>query len=229
MEFDLTTINRSRLESLPLAVLPPTYLLQAGCGNGCYLDPPGFPSYFTRDVYTQHGNAPGNPGSVSMTILGRAVARVRDDHEKTAARLRRLWSPLPLEHARTVAWIRDTYRHFARCYFAPDRSVEPGASPIVLESEAAGLGIAMPENHAAAVRIRRFYPDHAPDLEYIAHPPSTVDGDWWTVYAACPSPGECPGMVDRWGRGGGYTVTHPINGSWCQVCGWHEEEGKRTA
>jgi hypothetical protein len=57
MGFDLTTINRSRLESLPLAVLPPTYRLQAGCGNGCYLDPPGFPSYFTRHVYTPEENA----------------------------------------------------------------------------------------------------------------------------------------------------------------------------
>jgi hypothetical protein len=255
MDIDTTTINRAKLESLPLAVIPRTYQQQSGMGNGCAGDPPGFPSYFTRHVYTEHGNSPSNPKSIDMTILGRVLARVRDNPESLTRRLRALWSPLPLDHPRTVAWIRDRYRHLARCYSVPDRleygrpktlcagsfgdfahktfDDDPRFSDDWRAKERAAVDaynrdvdaewarIAVPGNHCAVRAIREFYPDYAPDLELIAHPPTEVEGDWWAVYASRPSPEDCPGMLARWGRVGGHTVTHPLNGNWCQVCGWH--------
>jgi hypothetical protein len=52
LSFDYSTINKDALNRLPIVKLPPTYRLQAGMGNGCFLDPPGYPTYFTQSVYT---------------------------------------------------------------------------------------------------------------------------------------------------------------------------------
>src|SRR6266568_3788654 len=52
------TIDLERLRKLRVYNLPRTYELQRGMGNGCSGDAPGFPTYFTKSVYTQHGNSP---------------------------------------------------------------------------------------------------------------------------------------------------------------------------
>jgi len=75
--------------------------------------------------------------------------------------------------------------------------------------------VAQPENHAAYQFIKKYYDQHEPDLELIANPPE-IDGNWWETYDHRPTPEECPGTA-RWGRP---VNPHPVNGSWCQVCGW---------
>lgn len=46
--YDYNTIDKDKLARLPLYHKPSTYRLQSNPGNGCYLDPPGYPTYFTR-------------------------------------------------------------------------------------------------------------------------------------------------------------------------------------
>ena len=111
------TIDKNRLARLPKYKLPPTYQLQRDPGNGCYGDPPGYPTYFTRSVYTQFGNTP--PRSPQLMLLGRVVQAAHEDYETVVARLERLYLPLPIEHPRTRAWIQATYKHLQHCYRDP--------------------------------------------------------------------------------------------------------------
>jgi len=125
--YDYSTLDLVRLRHLPIHKKPPTYNYQDGPGNGCMGDPPGFPTYFTRNVYTQFGNNPGRGAVVVITVPGekpRVVEttgwRPGDDwdkhHARQQAKIRRLWKPLSLNHPRTKAWIRDLHRHLHSCY-----------------------------------------------------------------------------------------------------------------
>jgi hypothetical protein len=51
--FDYSAINLTELQKLKTYNLPNSYRLQENYGNGCYMDPPGYPTYFTQSVYTQ--------------------------------------------------------------------------------------------------------------------------------------------------------------------------------
>lgn len=122
---DYSTINREELLELPVYKMLPTYRLQDGSGNGCYGDPPGYPTYFTRDVYTQHGNAPSRGPQYVIGVRGddggwRAVDNKGSDEDQKA-KLRRLWLPLPIDHPRTRMWIQGTYQHMANCYSDVER------------------------------------------------------------------------------------------------------------
>lgn len=164
-------------------------------------------------------------------------------------RMFRLWKPLPIDHPRTRAWIISTHRHFHHCYvddtlpvtdrnrmviypvpeyklksFVDDkrfndewRTVEK--ERIRLENEftikAAEL-IAMPRNHMATRTIQKFYPDHVPNLDLIENPGRGVE-KWWETLPRKPTPDKCPGE-SRWSD----NPKHPVNGTWCQVCGWHK-------
>jgi hypothetical protein len=86
-----------------------------------------------------------------------------------------------------------------------------------IELHNAWAKVCKPENHAAYLSVREFYPEHEPDLALIENPPHENGGDWWEVLDHKPSPEECPGTA-RWGRSG---RPHPSNGeSYCQMCGW---------
>lgn len=116
---DTSTINQQELNKLPclnLAAFHNNRLhLQDSSGNGCAGDPPGYPTYFTRCVYTTTGNSP-RPGVPHLTILERVVDDGRLHYEKIREILHRLWVPLPLDHERTRLWILSTYTHFHHCY-----------------------------------------------------------------------------------------------------------------
>jgi hypothetical protein len=71
--------------------------------------------------------------------------------------------------------------------------------------------VAIPENHQAVQIIRRYYPEHQPNLEWIDHAP-VHPGNWWSTASVQPAPDECPGE---------YTMKHPTGTTWCQWCGWH--------
>src|SRR4051812_49187147 len=109
---DFSTLNLDRLKKLPRYSLPPTYQLQQGSGNGCSGDPPGYPTYFTRSVYTRHGNHPRN--GPYMVIVFEGVNYVIPTQEEKL--VRNLWLPLSLDHPRTRLWISGTYRHHNHCY-----------------------------------------------------------------------------------------------------------------
>jgi hypothetical protein len=62
--------------------------------------------------------------------------------------------------------------------------------------------------------IQEFYPD----FKHTENPPAPT-GHWYTLMAERPTPEECPGEL---GWGNTPTSRHPVNSSWCQVCGWKE-------
>lgn len=118
-----STINEKRLAMLKIYEKPPTYHLQREPGNGCFLDPPGYPTYYTQSVYTQHGNSPRK--GAETIIFGRVVHHSSDwngvkdwneMHARRSERLRRLWVALPIDHPRTKAWMGALFRHFRSCY-----------------------------------------------------------------------------------------------------------------
>jgi len=261
---DTSTIDAGKLARLPLFVCPPSYHLQRDTGNGCAGDPPGYPTYFTRSVYTGRGNTPAR--GATLVILGRVVKTAEEDDETSRKRLAGLWKPLPLEHPRTRAWILSTFAHHRNCYHVPGREtlpfhddgrlliwpggclgktpfgrvrdlafetkwkrehesfdkwreeekdafrleIETGNARIIRECEA----VAIPENATATGIIRRYYPEFMPTPELFAAGLESP-GNWWEVMADTPAPENCPGQ---------YGHPHPVNGSWCQMCGWHSEE-----
>jgi hypothetical protein len=249
------TINLKLLRRLPVYVLPPSYQLQQDSGNGCAGDPPGYPTYFTKCVYTQYGNKP--PFSCSMVIrhndrlyeIERGWSCHKhvsyDDYRATAdALMRRLWLPLPLEHPRTQAWIADKFRHLRHCYLNPALSGRERWNKLVIypvpdyelntfiddacfsdkwrakeraaiiqanaDIVAAAYKIATHDNHAAVVSIREYYPEFQPTQDQIDGKVETI-GLWWETMAKRPTPDKCPGQ---------YGTPHPVNGTWCQFCGY---------
>ena len=254
LKHDTTTINRRALAMLPVHKMPPSYQLQRSPGNGCAGDPPGHPTYFTQAVYTMHGNTPAR--GAQMVIFGRVVQSSTDwdsvkswdeYHAKYQARMKKLWLPLPLDHPRTVEWIKRTYSHFNHCYQHPTEQEHGKPKTVILpvpyyelqsftddprfsdewrEKEKAAIeqrnqevtkereGVCTPDNHMAVVIIRRYYPDHEPNLDYITDAPEH-GGTWWERYATRPAPEDCPGDIG---------MKHPINGSWCQMCGYKAAE-----
>ena len=120
---DWSTINKKRLALLPPLALPPTYHLDDDMGNGCAGDPPGYPTYFTRNVYTQYGNTPRR--GARLVIGNRVVTQGDYNYEAVKKLLHRLWVPLPLDHPRTQAWILATFAHHRHCYHVPGTEALP--------------------------------------------------------------------------------------------------------
>jgi hypothetical protein len=234
------TINMKVLKRLPVYNSPSTCWLQKDMGNGCAGDPPGYPTYFTRSVYTQYGNSPrrGPQYVIAMHIVDAGYG------DKREALMRRLWLPLPLEHPRTQAWIADRFKHLHTCYLNPALSGREQWNEMVFypvpkwqlkgftdderfsdewrAKEMAAIDQANEEiirharkfanhdNHAAVISIREYYPEFKPTNDQINGCVQTV-GNWWETMAARPTPETCPGQ---------YGTEHPVNGSWCQMCGY---------
>ena len=122
------TIDKNRLTRLPKYEIPATFHLQTDPGNGCFLDPPGYPTYFTRSVYTPRGdNLQNGP---QLLLLGRVVVHSKDwdgckDWDAYRAKIDKrflsLYKPLPLDHPRTRAWIKQLYGYFKNCYQDPNK------------------------------------------------------------------------------------------------------------
>src|SRR6266403_368493 len=161
---DYSTLNTKRLALLPVHKMPPSYHYQTASGNGCAGDPPGYPTYFTRNVWTSHGNCPGRGARlvISHPTLGdRVVAAVDDSHDDLDYVLGWLWVPLPYDHPRVVAWRRTRYKHFAHCFVDNSRFDDCGHGPKMvfwpdrhnLNGEPNDLfwerGLIKPENHKA--------------------------------------------------------------------------------
>lgn len=120
---DHSTINIKELKRLPRYTVPPTYHVDRDSGNACYLDPPGYPTYFTRAVYTGYGNYPSRSACQVISLEGvhyiTLHALGNEDYEKHAVLMRKIWKPLSLDHPRTRAWIGALYRQSHHCYKNP--------------------------------------------------------------------------------------------------------------
>lgn len=288
---DYSTINMDALSKLPVFKCPPTYRLQDGLGNGCFLDPPGYPTYFTKSVYTQHGNSPRRGAELVIRDPVHQVWRIVQSSNdwdgctswdemraKVDLRISLLYKPLALNHPRVQEWMAYLFAYFHTCYIDPnaaphsqDRTViypvpyyklkhfhdDPRFSDEWRKRERAAVEqanaeiieqtrkIATPDNHSAVRLIREHYPDFQPEHLLADAPPSQITGlpfdvdsllkygltfrpkayNWFERLPHKPAPDECPG--EAWGKHEGQ---HPVNGSWCQVCGWQKRaEEKVTA
>jgi len=127
MLHDHSTLNLDELRNLPTCELPDRYHLQTDPGNGCAGDPPGYPTYFTRSVYTPAGNPPtrGPEQVIShdgvLYVTGSSGDWGKGEtfdtvHARSHALMRRLYVSLPFDHPRVQAWIAQTMRHQASMY-----------------------------------------------------------------------------------------------------------------
>lgn len=219
--------------------LPQTYHL-GSCGCGCFLEPPGHPTYFVRSIFTKYGNNPpyGQPcyylNGFGYTDL-KAVSALYGN---------KTFPKLPLEHPRTRAWIEALYTHLQHCYHNKEKEFDSDDTIIFpvpsyrlkhfkddhrfseewrqkemasisqynLEIVAKYRAIAITENHKAVIAIRKHYLDYSPELELIYKPPKRTP-TWWERLDEKPTPENCPGDVSLRRK-------HPVNGKRCQVCGW---------
>ncbi len=255
-QFDTSTVSAARLAYRAPVKLAPSYHLQTSFGNACYMNPPGHPAYFTRSIYTMHGNSPAR--GAQMELFGAIVQTDKTPYDKIAGILDSLYLPIPEDSARVQAWEAHVYQHLARGYYNP---AEPGYGQSVgnayywpckpgdiladkfgfktfrddprfseewrtaqladvAEANAKAQEFAesfcTPENHAAVLYIRKYYPNHAPRVDWISAPPKMAP-NWYARLAERPTPETCPGDSFQ---------AHPVNGAWCQVCGWSEEAAK---
>lgn len=248
MQFDYSTINRVELEKLPVYEKPNTFKISNHLGNGCFLDVPGYPSYFTQSIYNSRGNTPRY--GPEYIILGRELP---NDFKEREEALEKLYIKLPYNHPRVKAWEENLYTYFNKCY-VDDRKgnkamnagevliwpvpyyqlksfnypynyrlnkayhaskelrlkarerMETDNQKVIDEYRK----ICIPENHDAYRHILKVYPDAKPRLDLIKNPLKSTP-NWYERLSKKPEPDECPG--EQWKK-------HPVNGSWCQVCGW---------
>lgn len=123
LPIDTSTINQEELEKLPLWATSPHasryHLAEPPGGMGCFMDPPGYPSYFLRGVYTPNGNTPWRNGVAITVLLGHVVEWVQTHHkddEERALLLEHLYLPLPEEHERVQLWIAKVYAYWHHQY-----------------------------------------------------------------------------------------------------------------
>jgi hypothetical protein len=122
MQRDYSTLNLKALAKLQkYSRKPPSYHISMNMGMGCYLDPPGYPSYFLQQIYTEYGNDPyrGPQHLIWTPELHYRIVYSVVDREPHQVNLRKLWLPLPLEHERTQLWVRAMLRHFKGGYYRP--------------------------------------------------------------------------------------------------------------
>ena len=247
---DFSTINRE--EQLPVHTLPGSRMYQQSSGNGCAGDPPGYPSYFTRAVYTARGDNPSRGTTMTLSVEGieYVIEKASDEYTQREEVLRRLWKALTIDHPRTIAWIQVEFIHHHHCYqdlTIPNRrwSERGFVYPVPdyklrsfhdderfsdewrekAQAEVAQANkeireraekLATWDNHAAVIIIQSFYPEwDVPESERAQYlePTFARPGNWWEALAEQPTPEECPGQ---------FSSAHPVNGTWCQMCGWHE-------
>lgn len=119
--FDYSTIDLDLLRQLPVFRLRAGMQLQEEPGNGCALDPPGYPTYFTRSVYNSRGNSLRN-GPYTV------ISDPEDDKKHYVVdncKLRDLWVPVSIESVRFSYWKVACYKHWHNCFYnesATDRN-----------------------------------------------------------------------------------------------------------
>lgn len=224
-----STINEVELAKLPAFECPPGRHLSTREGSGCFMDPPGFPSYFIRSVYTPCGDSPQR--GADSVIFGRVLTVAEwpegETWESNQAKhnklLRKLYSPPPVASERVQAWARYVAGYFKGGVLplSGSRNVSDlkflSLADIKRELDEGGLTL---ERCRVADYILEHYPDFPRDTLYaLCTDPAQCgygngNGSWWERLEVKPTPDKCPGGTVR---------KHPVNNSWCQVCGWEGE------
>lgn len=123
LSLDYSTIDLVRLRKLPLYRPRPGHDVSDHMGSGCFLDAPGYPSYFIQSVYNSRGDELRNgPYDVIADPERDGEYRVIDGlRDKDGNRcLGSLYIPVPMNSDRFVAWADACYRHLKNCYEDPE-------------------------------------------------------------------------------------------------------------
>jgi len=114
---DLSTIDLDKLKRYEIynPARIQRYTPDSHMGSGCFLDAPGYPSYFLQSVWDSSGNNEIVIGIVDDKGDLRDLP-VKRNREET---LRELWRPLPVDHPRVELWIQHVYQYFVHCYGDP--------------------------------------------------------------------------------------------------------------
>jgi hypothetical protein len=121
---DYSTINRQALAALDIYRPSSNRRVSKGeeMGSGCFLDAPGYPSYFIKHIYTPSGDDPTTGPRHLIVVPGEEPRTIRDGNDGTISKmvLRLLWKPLPIDHPRVQSWIRYVYSYMKNCYTNTD-------------------------------------------------------------------------------------------------------------
>ena len=221
--------------------LPAAYHLSYSPGAACFLEPPGHPRYFVRAVYTRDGNNPNRPGVPQYMLNGTGYDSLEEVDTE--------FKPLPYDHPRVQAWERYVYAYFRSMYTTDpaNRNIGDAFSwPVpaykldkfrdderfsdewrtkekaAIEQRNADTiayyrQFAVSEHHLGYLAVKKHYPEAQPRVELENGQAYGRDGTWWERLEEKPTPENCPGSVSL-------RTKHPVNRTWCQVCGWHEEK-----
>jgi hypothetical protein len=240
---DFSTINLDVLTSLKKYNLPSYYHLQEDSRNGCSGDAPGFPTYFTRNVYNKFGNTPSSAPQYVITYQEECYIVMGSDDNYDQDHWHQvymsLWKPLPLEHERTRLWIVGTYKHHQHCYNGHGDSLVIFPTPYyklktyrddvrwkdeyreAAKAEVEAFNKQKREQDQAlatpenhnAVRIIRNF---YPDYQPeldLINNPPKEHVGMWWETEAVQPSEQDCARSQRWAK------RHPMNGSWCQWCG----------
>lgn len=197
---DYSTLRLDRLHSLP--VYTGKCRASTHMGSGCFLDPPGFPSYFLQHLYNTHGYTPVNvPQAVIYSPQGNPHIVLPSDRQtwgtpgmtwekcqtQRERALRRLWVPMPLEHPRTQAWISTLFGYFRNCWIDQAKGSR-NASDLLITHATQDNPLGIPSGyhlheHAAAAMIRDYYSDFQPTEEDLRRN-EYGKSSWWETSAA---------------------------------------------
>lgn len=202
---DFSTIDVNKLRRHTLYKKPATYTIDTRPGSANFLDAPGYPTHFLRNVYTQYGNDPkgeeilviNDPADVDTCYV------VSQGYPRRS--FRRLWVPLPEFHERVQLWEMQVYDYMHECYARPvgERNVSDcyilkyTKEREIIQDEGYQQYV-FPDNALAILLIREFYPEHIPQEEWLAHGTGIggAQHDWWNCYSE-PLPVELQDMGSR--------------------------------
>lgn len=125
---DVSTLRLDRLQKCPqISGVSPWKSM----GSGCFLDPPGFPSYFMRGYENRNNSGYAiQIGDMAYCVDGELANQgkgwIKPNWKKLGIpedrkeRLKWLYQPLPFENERVQVWIMALYMHLRHCYVNPE-------------------------------------------------------------------------------------------------------------
>ena len=125
-QMNYSTIDIAALKKLKTVELHTKWETQKTSGNACYLDAPGFPTYFTKHIYTERGDSPltGPTMVIEVDGVNHIVGYADESFETIRSKLAKLWLRDAVSAERFSAWERTTFTHFAHCYVDDDRNLD---------------------------------------------------------------------------------------------------------
>lgn len=210
-------------------------------GSGCAGDPPGYPSYFLRssDYYCKSIYTIGTPElgerllpvddyKTLEPLLRQLWVPLGFYHDRTTLWMFHTYKHhqhcyngygddmviYPVPYWRLIsAGAFDRYKDDVKITEAVKTVERLRVKKEATRIKAEAAALATPENHNAVRFIRKFYPEHLPNIGWINKSwKDELPMQWWETEAKQPSEENCA-RSQRWGN------KHPFGRTHCQWCG----------